>query len=265
MSALSPPAVAALMGACGLAAGSFANVVVYRVPAGRSVVRPASACPKCGARVRPYDNVPVVSWLALRGRCRDCRAPISARYPAVEVLVAVLFAGVGWRFGASWTALVEAALMLGLVVLGLIDLDHMVLPSRIVYVTLLAVVALSVAGSAASGDWRRLGAAAATAAVWWAVFFAINYMAPRSLGFGDVRLALLLGFGLGWLGPVYAFLGFLAASALGSAVGLSLVAAGRAGRRTAVPFGTFLAAGALLTVLAGGPVVHWYLGLVDKV
>ena len=262
MSALSPPAVAALMGAGGLAAGSFANVVVYRVPKGRSVVRPPSACPKCGERVRPYDNMPVVSYVALRGRCRDCRAPISARYPAVEALVAALFAGVGWRFGASWTALVEAALVLGLVVLGLIDLDHMVLPGRTVYAALLAVVALSVAGSAASGDWGRLGTAAATAAAWWVVFFTINYVAPHALGFGDVRLALLLGFGLGWLGPAYAFLGFIAASALGSVVGLGLVAAGKAGRRTAVPFGTFLAAGALLAVLAGGPVVHWYLGLV---
>ena len=254
-----PLVVAAVLG---LAAGSFANVAIYRVPDGRSVVSPPSACPKCGARVRPYDNIPVVSWLLLRGRCRDCKAPISVRYPVVEALVALLFAGIWWRFGATWTAAIEAALTLGMVVLGLIDFDHMVLPRKIVYLDLAVVVALALAGSAAGNHWGHLGVAALCAAVPWALFFAINYFAPHALGFGDVRLALLIGFGLGWLGPAYAFLGFLAASLLGSVVGLTLVATGKAGRRTAVPFGAFLAAGTVLSMLAGQPLVHWYTGFV---
>ena len=246
----------------GLAAGSFANVAIYRIPEGRSVVSPPSACPKCGARVRPYDNIPVVSWLLLRGRCRDCKAPISVRYPAIEALVALLFAGTWWRFGVLWTTAIEAVLALGLVVLGFIDFDHMVLPRRVVYADLVVLVALALAGSAAGNHWGQLGVTVLCAVVPWAIFFAINYFAPHALGFGDVRLALLIGFGLGWLGPAYAFLGFLAAGLLGSVVGLALVAAGKAGRRTAVPFGTFLAAGAVLAMLAGQPLVSWYTGLV---
>ena len=255
-------AAAAVFGLLGLLVGSFANVAIYRVPEGRSVVRPPSACPKCGARVRPYDNVPVVSWALLGGHCRDCHAPISPRYPAVEALVGAVFAGIGWRFGVSWTGVGEAFLALGLVVLGFIDLDHMVLPRRLVYVTLVVVGAAFVAGSAAGDHWGRLGVAALCALVPWALFFAINYVAPHALGFGDVRLALLIGFGLGWLGAAYAFLGFLAASVLGSLVGVGLIAAGKAGRRTAVPFGTFLALGAILAVLAGGPIVNWYSSLI---
>ena len=223
---------------------------------------PPSACPKCGARIRPCDNIPIVSWLLLRGRCRDCVAPISARYPAVEALVALLFVGIWWRFGATWTTPIEAALAFGLVVLGFIDFDHMVLPRRVVYADLAVVVALALAGSASDGRWGHLGGAVLCAVVPWVLFFAINYFAPHALGFGDVRLALLIGFGLGWLGPAYAFLGFLAASLLGSVVGLAMVAAGKASRRTAVPFGSFLAAGAVLAILAGQPLVNWYSGLV---
>ncbi len=262
MNGLGPGAVgAAVFGVFGLLVGSFANVAIYRVPDGRSVVTPPSACPKCGARVRPYDNVPVVSWVLLGGRCRDCKAPISVRYPAIEALVGAVFAGIGWRFGVSWTGAGEALLAASLIILGFIDLDHMVLPRRVVYVALVAVGAVFVAGSAAGDHWDRLGVAAICAVVPWALFFAINYLAPHALGFGDVRLALLIGFGLGWLGAAYAFLGFLVASVLGSLVGVGLIAVGKAGRRTPVPFGTFLAAGALLAVLAGGPVVNWYLGL----
>ncbi|MGH9107811.1 MAG: prepilin peptidase [Acidimicrobiales bacterium] len=249
----------------GLLVGSFANVVIYRVPAGRSVVRPASACPKCGAHLRAVDNVPVVSWLALQGKCRSCRAMISPRYPAVEALVALIFAFIGWRFGISWTGVGEAALAGGLVALAFIDLDHMVLPRRVVYATLTVVAAVFVAGSASGGQWHRLGIAALSAAVPWALFFALNWLAPKALGFGDVRLALLIGFGLGWLGAAYAFLGFLVASILGSLVGVALIAAGKAGRRTPVPFGTFLATGAVLAALAGQPVVNWYTAIIHPV
>ena len=238
--------------------GSFANVVIYRVPEGRSIVRPPSGCPACGARVRARDNIPVISWLVLRGHCRDCHAPISLRYPAVEALVGGLFVGVGLRFGISWTGVGEAALAAGLVVLAFIDLEHLLLPKKIVYATLTVVAVVFVAGAATGTQWHRLLVAAISAVVPWALFFVINFVSPRAMGFGDVRLALLIGFGLGWLGAGYAFLGFIVASVLGSVVGVTMIALGKAGRRTPIPFGTFLAAGAVLAVLAGAPVVNWY-------
>lgn len=257
---LHPDAVSAvLLGLWGLMIGSFANVVIYRVPAGRSIVQPASACPKCGTKVRAVDNVPVVSWLLLRGRCHSCKEPISARYPAVEALMALIFAAIGWRYGISWTAAGEAVLAAGLVTLGFIDLEHMLLPRKVVYVTLTIVAAAFLAGAATGSQWHRLGVAAICAVVPWALFFAINYVSPKALGFGDVRLALLIGFGLGWLGAPYAFLGFIVATMLGSVVGVALIAIGKAGRRTPIPFGTFLATGAVVAVLAGSPVVNWYL------
>lgn len=260
---VAPGAVPALMLALfGLVVGSFANVVIFRVPAGGSIVKPPSACPKCGFRLRSVDNVPIVSWLALRGRCHSCRGPISVRYPLVEALVGLIFAGIGWRFGISWTGIGEALLAAGMVILGFIDLDHMLLPRRVVYITLTLVALAFVAGAVAGSQWHRLAVAAISAVVPWALFFTINYIAPKALGFGDVRLALLIGFGLGWLGAGYAFLGFILASVLGSIVGLTLIALGKAGRRTQVPFGTFLATGTVVAALAGAPVVNWYLALV---
>lgn len=255
------PAAAAFLGLAGLLVGSFANVVIYRVPAGRSIVKPRSACPSCGAEVRAIDNVPVLSWLALRGHCRACKAPISPRYPLVEALMGAIFALIGSRFGLSWTGGGEAALAGGLVVLAFIDLDHMLLPKRVVYATLAAVGAIFLAGAVAQGQWHKLAVAAICGVVPWALFFAINFVNPKAMGFGDVRLALLMGFGLGWLGAEYAFLGFIVASILGSVVGLALMAVGKATRKSAVPFGTFLASGAVLAALAGAPVVNWYSGM----
>ena len=252
---------ALLFGFWGLLIGSFANVVIHRLPAGQSIVKPPSACPKCGARLRSLDNIPIFSWLVLRGRCRACSAPISVRYPAVEALTGLVFAGIGWRFGISWTGVGEAVLAGGLVALAFIDLEHLLLPRRLVYATLTIVALVFVAGAASGSQWHRLEVAAISAVVPWALFFAINWISPKALGFGDVRLALLIGFGLGWLGAAYAFLGFIVASVLGSLVGVALIALGKAGRRTPIPFGTFLAAGAVLAVLAGSPVVNWYLAL----
>jgi len=254
---------ALILGVFGLLVGSFANVVIYRVPAGRSVVKPPSGCLSCGARVRSFDNIPVVSWLVLRGRCRACKAPVSPRYPVVEALVAVIFAAIGLRFGISWTGVGEAALAGGLVALAFIDFDHLLLPRKVVYATLTIVAVVFVAGSVSGDQWHRLLIAAISAVVPWAVFFAINFMSPKALGFGDVRLALLIGFGLGWLGAGYAFLGFIIASVLGSVVGVTMIALGKAGRRTPIPFGTFLATGAVLSALCGAPVVNWYLSTIQ--
>lgn len=259
MSALhAGPEAAAVLGLFGLLVGSFANVVIYRVPAGRSLVKPPSACPACAQPVRKRDNVPVLGWAWLRGRCRDCGAPISLRYPLVELLVGVIFALIGARFGLTWTGVGEAFMAGGLVPLAFIDFDHKLLPRKVVYATLGCVGLVFLAASLAGGDWHHLWVAALCALVPWALFFVINYANPKALGFGDVRLALLIGFGLGWLGAEYALLGFLISSLLGAIVGMALMSMGRASRKTAVPFGTFLASGAVLAALAGAPVVSWY-------
>lgn len=174
----------------------------------------------------------------------------------------VIFAAIGLRFGLSWTGVGEAALAAGLVSLAFIDFDHFLLPKRVVYTTLAVVAAIFLAGAAVGDEWHRLLVAVLCGLVPWALFFAINFVSPKAMGFGDVRLALLMGFGLGWLNAEYAFLGFVVASMLGSLVGVALMLAGKAGRKTPIPFGTFLACGAILAALAGSPVVNWYSGLV---
>ena len=243
--------LAVLCGLLGLLVGSFLNVVVWRVPRGESVVRPPSACPACAAPVRPRDNVPVVSWVLLRGRCRDCEAPVSPRYPFVELATAALFVVMALRFGLD--PVLPAFLYLAAVglALALIDLDCkrlpnvLTLPSYPVVGVLLGVAALL---GSDSGDLVRalLGGAAM-----YAVYFALCFAYPAGMGFGDVKLSGVLGLGLGWLGwgawSVGLFLGFL----LGAVFGLGLIAARRGGRKTAVPFGPFMLAGALVAVLAG--------------
>jgi leader peptidase (prepilin peptidase)/N-methyltransferase len=240
---------AALLGA---SVGSFLNVVIYRVPEGRSVVRPPSACPGCGAPIAARDNIPVLSWLALRGRCRGCARPISARYPAVEALTAALWVALYLRFGRSPTLPAMVIFVSGLVALAFIDFDHLKLPRVIVWPLGVATAAALVGAAAADGQWHRLAVAAASGAAELALLFAVHWASPRSLGFGDVRLGPVIGLALGWLGWRYALWAFVVANALGAVVGLGLVAAGRGDRRTRLPFGVFLAAGAVATLLYSG-------------
>lgn len=240
----------------GTAIGSFLNVVIYRVPAGKSVVRPPSACPACGHQITARDNIPVLSWLLLRAKCRNCGAPISARYPMVEVLTGAAWVGVALRFGWSWTLPAELVLVTGLIALAFIDFDHLKLPRVIVWPLGIAVLALLVMAAGIQGTWHRLAIALICAAVEFAVLFAINFASPRALGFGDVRLSPVLGLALGWLGWRYAFWGFLGANLLGAVVGLALIAASRAGRRTPIPFGVFLALGAFAAMLYPGPITY---------
>lgn len=238
----------------GLVIGSFLNVVIYRVPAKVSVVRPGSACPGCGQPIGPRDNIPVISWLLLRGRCRNCAMSISPRYPGVELLTGVVFVATALRFGWSWSLPAEIVFVAGLVTLSFIDYDHLLLPRVIVYPLGLAVAALLVLAAAVQGSWHRLGIAALCAAVEFAVLFTINFVSPRSMGFGDVRFGPVIALALGWLGWRYAFIGFLAANLIGAVIGLGLIALRRAGRRTPIPFGVFLSVGAFLTMLFGGAI-----------
>ncbi|EYT82697.1 peptidase A24 [Streptomyces sp. Tu 6176] len=246
------------VGLLGLAVGSFLNVAVSRVPAGRSVVRPRSACPRCAAPIAPRDNIPIVSWLLLGRRCRACRVPIPARYPLVEALTAILFLAEALRFGWSEALPAELVFTAGLLALAACDAEQFLLPRRLVYPTLWLTAACLLAAAAATGQWHRLGVTAACGVGAFAVFFALHGVRPAWLGFGDVRLAGLLGTGLGWLGPWYLVFALLAGSAAGLLVGVVLMAAGRATRHTRLPFGVFLAAGAIAALLVGAPVVHWY-------
>jgi leader peptidase (prepilin peptidase)/N-methyltransferase len=246
----------------GLLVGSFLNVVVYRLPRGLSVVRPPSACPACDRPVRFYDNVPVLSWLLLRGRCRDCSAPIAWRYPAVEASTGLLFGLIGWRFGLS--PLVVALLFVAAtgVALALIDLDHQRLPFRItVPATVVTVLLLSV--DAVVGGPAPIVVAVASAGVWLAVYGGVWLAtAGRGMGLGDVVLAPLLGLVLGWLGWGSSLVGLAGGFVLGAVVGVTLIAAGRAGRRSRVPHGPFMLAGAALGLFVGQPLWSAYLELV---
>lgn len=238
----------------GLAVGSFLNVVIYRVPNKLSVVRPPSACPGCHQPISPRDNIPVASWLLLHGRCRGCGMRISPRYPLVELLTAVVFVAVALRFGWSWSLPAEVIFAAGLVTLSFIDLDHLLLPRVVVYPLGVAVLAALVLAAAVQGSWHRLGVAAICAGAEFLLLFSINFLSPRSLGFGDVRFGPVIALALGWIGWRYAFLGFLAANLLGAVVGVALIAAKRAGRRTPIPFGVFLSLGAMAAMLFGGAI-----------
>ena len=244
----------------GLVVGSFLNVVIYRVPAGLSVVAPGSACPQCSTPIAPYDNIPVLSWLILRGRCRTCRTHISARYPLIETLTGVVFLLVAFRFGASWSLPAELAFSAGLLALAAVDLEKYLLPRAILYPTLLLVAVGLLVAAGVQGQWRRLGTAVICGLVAFGFFFAINWVRPAWMGFGDVRLAGLIGLALGWLGAWTVVVGFMAANLLGALLGIGLMVAGRASRRTQLPYGVFLAAGSLLAVLLAAPIVHWYSG-----
>jgi leader peptidase (prepilin peptidase)/N-methyltransferase len=255
-----PAVVYVVCGLFGLVIGSFLNVVIYRLPRRESLAHPPSHCPVCGAPVRPWDNVPVFSWFALRGRCRDCSAPISARYPLVEALTAALFVGAAWRLGARAELADFCVFFAFLVALSGIDLDHHILPSRIIYPAAGASLVLLALASGVDHNWHRYQDAVIGGALALAALFVIHVAVPRGMGFGDVRLAGLLGLNLGWLGLAHVAVGLFAGFLFGAVVGVGLMAVGAASRKSRIPFGPFLAAGAVVGVLWGTTVVNWWLG-----
>ncbi len=239
------------MAVLGLVIGSFLTVVIYRVPRSLSIVSPRSACPTCGAAISEQDTLHVLSWLLLRGRCRNCRSPISKRYPLVELACAGLFAATAARFGYSWDLPAFLVLFAGLLALSCIDVEMMLLPRKIVYPLSVMVGLLLVMAAAVTGDWHDLLVAALCALGWFVVFFAINLIDGRLLGFGDVRLAPVLGFSLGWLGVGYVFLGFFAANLFGAVIGVALISIKRKSRQARIPYGVFLALGCGLAIFVG--------------
>jgi leader peptidase (prepilin peptidase) / N-methyltransferase len=241
--------LAAVLAAPGLALGSFLNVVAARVPRRRSIVRPGSACMSCAAPIAWYDNLPLVSWVVLRGRCRACRAPISPVYPAVELATALLVAACVLAFGPTAHAAVAAAFCAVLVAVSAIDLAHRIIPNRIV---LPAAAAALVAQTALepSPEW----AVAALGASAFLLVAALAY--PGGMGMGDVKLALLMGAVLGRTVPIALMAGMLLAL-LPSAV--LLARHGSKARKMGIPLGPFLALGSVFALFAGDAVLSWYL------
>ena len=245
----------------GLLIGSFLNVVIHRVPRGESVVSPPSACPGCRREIRPRDNVPVVSWLLLRGRCRDCSTTISARYPLVEAGTALLFGVMALRFGLD--PVLPAYLYLAAVglALALIDLDCRRLPDALTLPSYPVSLLLLAAAAGAGSDSGELLRAVLGGVAMLSVYFALWFAYPAGMGFGDVKLAGVLGMYTGWIGwgswAVGLFLGFF----LGGLFGILLIVGRKGGRKTAVPFGPFMLLGVLIAVLAGSEVASGYADL----
>lgn len=240
---------AAIAFAPGLALGSFLNVVAARVPLRRSIVSPGSACMTCEHELSWYENVPLLSWIVLRGRCRHCGAEIPARYPAVELTAALLVAGSFWKFGFSGEGALAAFFSLTLVAVAAIDVEHRIIPNRIV-VPAAAIVLAAQTALKPSPEW----AIAAFGASGFLLLAALVY--PAGMGMGDVKLALLLGAMLGRTVPVAVLLGML--TALVPAVVL-FARHGTAARKMGVPLGPFLALGAVVALFAGHPLLHLYL------
>jgi leader peptidase (prepilin peptidase)/N-methyltransferase len=245
-------AFAAVVLAPGLAVGSFLNVVAARLPLKRSIVSPGSACPSCETSIAWYDNIPLVSYAVLRGRCRHCGVSISWRYPAVEAATAVLIACCALKFGFSWDFLVAAAFCAVLVAISATDLERRIIPNRIVLpATVVLLAAQTILDP--SVEWIAAGLGAG-------LFFLIAALVyPGGMGMGDVKLALLMGVVLGRTVPVALMIGML--SALVPSVVL-IARHGKAGRKMTIPFGPFLAFGGLVALFAGHSILHWYLGAV---
>lgn len=235
----------------GLLAGSFLTVVVDRVPRGASVVQPGSACGNCGLRLGPRDLVPVLSWLALRGKCRKCHTNIGTEPLVLELSTAFLFGLTAWHFGLSWRLPAFCVLMAGLVALSWIDLHSKRLPRAITHWTAIVGIPLLCVAALVEHEPRRIWMMLLGAAISFAVMGLIYLASRGGLGDGDVRLAPLLGAYLGFLNPGLAPVGLFFGFAAGALVGVALMALKRAGRRTAVPFGPFLALGTVLAIFFG--------------
>ena len=235
----------------GLLIGSFLTVVADRVPRGKSIVSPGSTCGSCGLELGPLDLVPVFSWLTLRGRCRRCRAKIGVEPLIIEVLNASLFVAFAIKFDLSWELAAFCALGAGLVVLSLIDLRTKRLPREIIYATAAIGVPLLCLAALVRHEPRRMWMMALGAAIALTVMGVIYAASRGGMGDGDVRLSPLLGAYLGWLNPGFVGVGLFLGFLLGAIVGVALMAVGGGGRKTAVPFGPFLAGGTILAVWTG--------------
>ena len=245
----------------GIVFGSFANVVIHRVPRDESLVKPPSECPKCETPLQWRDNIPVLSWLLLGRKCRHCGEPISVRYPLVELGSGLLFAAIGARFGLDWA--LPGFLLYGwtLFVIGVIDARTRRIPNRLTY-PLTPVLLVLVAGAAllnAEPGWALR--AVFGGLVSFLILMTMAVVNPRGMGMGDVKLAAFIGIGLGYLGWGHVVLGLFGSFLLGGVVAIVLLVLRSRGRKDVIPFGPYLAAGAIVAVLVGRPLIEGYLEL----
>ncbi len=241
--------------AMGLIAGSYLNVVVHRLPRGLSTVLPRSACPACGAPIAVRDNLPLLSFALLGGRCRACKAPISWRYPLLEAVTALLFLGCAERFGPTRATPAAALFCCLMVALGMIDLEHLILPDRLTLPGIAAGLALA-HWLPWGGLWQAAAGALLGAAVLlaiWGGWYLVRH--EEGMGLGDVKMLALIGAFLGWQGTLVAL---FFASFAGALTGLALILRGGAGLRSKLPFGSFLALGGLTALFAGPEIAGWY-------
>jgi len=243
-------------GLFGLVIGSFLGLVVDRLPRNESIVSPPSHCVACSAPVRGYDNIPVVSYVLLRGRCRVCRVRIPPRDAMLELGTAASFVLLAWRLNSAWTLPAFCVLAASLVAISAIDVEHLRIPSSIVYAAAGLGAPLLVLASAGTHRWSALLSALIGGAAAFGAFFALFFAVPKGIGFGDVRLAGLCGAFLGWIGYREVAAGFLLSFIIAGVPAAILLALHKVQRRTQLPFGPFMAAGTFLTVLFAVPIVH---------
>jgi len=260
------PVLAAVF-AFGACVGSFLNVCIYRIPRGESIVVPSSHCPHCSAPIAWYDNIPLISFVILRGRCRHCQRPISLRYPVVELLTAVLFLAVWLRYGASGLTIAYWIGVGGLILGSFVDLEHMIIPDRVSLGGIAAGLLFSLLLPSLHGTaqrWQALAASAGGAALGIVVLWAIGVLGKlvfrrEAMGLGDVKLLGAIGAFLGWKGVLFSI---FASSVLGSLVGLYLVLSGRREWQSRIPYGPYLALGAVIWILWGPEIVQRYQSLI---
>ena len=249
---------AVVAGVLGLIVGSFLNVCIRRLPQGESVVAPRSRCPACAAPIRALDNIPLLSYLVLRGRCRACRGRISPQYPAVEALTALLFLGALASFGTTPRGLLAAAFLCALIVVTFVDLEHQLIPHAVT----LPGIPIGLLGAMLGGDpslpEALIGCLGGAGFVYLVALYCEVILDREAMGMGDVNLVAMMGAFLGWRALIVAF---LAATVSGSVVSLTLIALRRRSRRDPIPFGPFLALGAAVALFLGDALIQWYLGL----
>ena len=257
---LPPPLAIAIATAFGAIVGSFLNVCIYRLPLHKSIVWPASACTKCGRELMWYENVPVVSWAALRARCRTCGAPISFRYPLIEAITAATFGLAWWYFGPGALLASRLVFACALIVLFAIDLEHHLLPNAI---TLPGIAIGFLFSLITEPGWLAslIGILAGGGSLYLIAEAYYRVRHEEGLGMGDVKMLAMIGAFLGWK---LTLMTLMLASVSGSVIGLLLIATRRGGMKYALPFGTFLALGAFAAAAVGSPLLDWYLGFFQR-
>ena len=256
---MNPLAVAAV-GVLGFAVGLFLNVVVDRVPERQPLVPLRFRCPRCPEDATERGGLPLGAWLRPGSLCPVCGQGLPARYWLLPLATSALFVAVAIRFGADWAVPAYLVFFASLLAISVIDLQLQIIPNRIVYPTIFASIPLLALAALAGDEWDRFVAALVSGAAAWAALLVIHLIQPGGMGFGDVRLSFLLGMFLGWIDYGHALMGIFLGFLLGAVIGLLLVGLRIRSRTDHVPFGPFLAAGAAITILAGGPLVRGALG-----